>query len=511
MTLHAVRSSPLGVDSEDLVLGSKEPRLFTPPLREDLFTNPGASYGYGVIEFAIKLGTPLDPWEEEAVIRAGELLPDGSPRFRRVLIIVARQNGKTFMVRLLTAYWLAVDAWEMVYATSNTAANAKRQWLKVVDLFETHPFLQPFFKRKMQTTGMETLTTVDGAEHCFGAANGDAGRSFSIDRLIIDELRQHRTFDAWDAAYPAMSARPYAQAWCITNQGDLRAVVLDYLRDAALKDIEEGNTDGDICLLEWSAPEGSSPTDPAAIAAANPNLGRRITLKSFLGEARAALEKGGDKLATFLTEYLCMKVPALDAAVDAYAWRAGNREGWAQERSRRAFFFDVNPTNTHATLCYASVLVDDRIVVEVVKDWHANAAGPATKHARADLPGLLATLRPQKLGWLPVGPSGNLGSYMAKLKVRGVELETVEGTDVAQMCMGLAERVLSGDVVHQNDALLEAHITGAAKYKQGDMWRFMRADGTEDVDAAYAAAGAVHLALTLPKPVGKPRLVAVED
>jgi phage terminase large subunit-like protein len=510
-TLHVARSLPSEAHSADPVLGSTEPRLSTAPLREDLFTNPEASYGHGVIAFAVKLGTPLDPWEEHAVIRAGELLPDGSPRFRRVLIIVARQNGKTFMVRLLTLYWLVVDCWEQVYATSNTAANAKKQWLKVVEDMETHPFLKPFFKKKTQTTGMETLTTVDRAEYCFGAANGDAGRSFSIDRLVIDELRQHHNFDAWDAAYPAMNAKPYAQAWCITNQGSLRSEVLNYLRDAALKEIEAGDTDGDICLLEWSAPDGSSPIDPAALAAANPNLGRRLSLKNLVNEGRAALQKGGMKLAMHLTEYLCMKVATLDAAIDAYAWREGNREpgDWAQKRSRLAMFFDVNPVGTHVTLCYASVLVDDLILVEVVKSWATDTTGTATQQARAELRPLLAKLRPQKLGWLPKGPAASMGAYLAKLAVPGCTMEPVVGDQVADMCMGFAERVLSGEVVHQNDQLFEAHVLGAAKYRMaGDRWTFMRGDGTEDVDAAYAAAGAVQLALTLPKSV-RPSLTVV--
>lgn len=498
MTALALASSPSEGSSVSLVLGSTTPRLLTPPLRDDLFTNPEASYGHGVVSFADQLGTPLDPWECEAVIRAGELLPNGRPRFRRVLIIVARQNGKTFLVRLLTLYWLVVDCWEMVYATSNTAANAKRQWLKVVDMMETHPVLREFFKRKLQTTGMETLTTVDGAEYCFGAANGDAGRSFSIDRLVIDELRQHHNFDAWDAAYPAMNAKPDAQAWCITNQGSLKSLVLDYLRDAALADINEGNAEGDICLLEYSAPDGSSPVDPEALAMANPNLGRRIELRTLLGEAQAAMRAGGEKLATFLTEVLCMKVPTLDAAVDAYAWRAGNRESWPQKRTRPVAFLDINPPGTHVTLCHAAVLVDDTIVVAVREVWEGT---DAVKRLRADLPGLLADMRPQKLGWLPVGPGAALGAYMAKLKVAGCTIEPVQGSDVAQMCMGFAERVLAGDVVHLNDPLLEAHVTGAAKYNVGETWRFTRADGAEDVDAAYAAAGAVQFALTLPKPI----------
>lgn len=504
MTLHALSSSPSKASAE-LVLGSTEPRLFTPPLRDDLFTNPEASYGHGVVFFASEImGTPLDPWEEEAVIRAGEYKADGiTPRFRKVLIIVARQNGKTYLVRVLTLFWLFVEQWPMVFGMSTTSSMAKVQWEIVCRTAQKHAAFKDEVEAVIKSKGEECLRTTEECEYRFGAANENGGRSLSIDRLIIDELRKHKEMKAWNAAYLAMNGRPLGQAVCITNQGDLTAMALRSLRADALKDIEDGNTDGDVCLLEWSAPDGSSPLDLRALAAANPNMNRigwdgqlRMDGATLAAQGKQAALAGGPELALHLTEVLCMEQSALDAAVDAVAWRAGNRESWPQKRTRPVAFLDINPPGTHATLCHAAVLVDGSVVVAVREVWEG---ADAVKRLRADLPGLLADMRPQKLGWLPVGPGAALGAYMAKLKVPGCTIEPVQGSDVAQMCMGFAERVLAGDVVHLNDPLLEAHITGAAKYKVGETWRFTRADGAEDVDAAYAAAGCVQLALTLPK------------
>jgi hypothetical protein len=87
--------------------GAVEPRIFPAPLRE---LTPDTSFGFDVIDFARDvLGTPLDPWERWLVIHAGELLPDGRPRFRTVLAIVARQNGKSFLMRVLILYWMFVE------------------------------------------------------------------------------------------------------------------------------------------------------------------------------------------------------------------------------------------------------------------------------------------------------------------------------------------------------------------------------------------------------------------
>jgi hypothetical protein len=59
-------------------------------------------------------------------------------------------------------------------------------------------------------------------------------------------------------------------------------------------------------------------------------------------------------------------------------------------------------------------------------------------------------------------------------------------------------------VLHPDDPLLNAHIAGTSKLRTGDGWRFAR-KGAGHVDAAYAAAGAVRLARTLPPPT-MPRL-----
>ena len=83
---------------------------------------------------------------------------------------------------------------------------------------------------------------------------------------------------------------------------------------------------------------------------------------------------------------------------------------------------------------------------------------------------------------------------------RGVTLEPIRN-DVAAVCMGFAEQVRSLNLAHNDDPLLNAHVAAAEKMYHGDGWRFTR-KGAGQVDAAYAAAGAVHLARTLEQSAG---------
>jgi hypothetical protein len=497
-----------GLDART-VLGSTAPRLWTPPLRE---LTPETSVGFHQIEFARDwLGRPFDAWQEFVVIHAGELLPDGRPRFRKVLVMVARQNGKTEIPVILSLYWQFVEAVPMILGTSTKLDYAKESWRRAVQLGERAAKLDelrpPRWKR--EANGEQESWTREDARYKIAAANANAGRSLTVDRLILDELRQHHDYTAWDAALPTGNAVRDFQAWCMSNAGDDRSVVLNDLREAALTYIETGEGDDTLCLLEWSAPEDADPLDLQALAMANPNLGRRIDPRALLGDARKAVAKGGEVLTGFKTECMCIRVRQLDPAVDPGAWaRCLDPGDLAAARSRVALCLDVAPDQLHATLAAAAVLPDGRTRVEVVQAWEGVAC---TDRLRADLPALLARVRPQVLGWLPNGPAAVLAADLAARKDRkgwpppGVTVTEIKG-ELTAVCMGLAEQVTAVQVAHSGQGLLDAHALGAERLKRGDAWVFSR-KGEGHVDAAYAAAGAVHLARTLPAPVGKPRLV----
>lgn len=489
-----------------MVLGSTTPRLWTPPLRE---LTPETSYGFDVIDFARDvLGTPLDPWEEWAVIHGGELLEDGRPRFRTLLVLVSRQNGKTLIVKVLIAYWLFVEMVPLVLGTSTDRSYAKRTWSEVVETVKDNEWLKrhlgPTWLRL--TIGEEAMRTLDGAEYTFAANNRRAGRSTTLHRWVCDELREHNSWDTWGAATNAMNAVPFGQVVCTTNQGDDSSVVLDALRASALQFIETGQGDPRLGILEWSAPDGADPTDMAALAQANPNLGRRIDADALMGAALRAKAAGGEELSTFRTECMCQRVHLLNPAIDPDKWDAAGTDEpikLSDHRDRLALCLDVSLDGSHATLVGAAV-VDGKIHTEVVEQW---VGFGCTQQVRRELPALVRKIKPRTLGWFPQGPAAAIAADLAT-KRRGsgdwwppprvtVEALTAE-TD--QVCMGLADLILAGEVVHPKDPLQTQHINSATKLTRGDRWVFGRKN-VGPIDAAYATGGAVHLARTLPPPL----------
>ncbi|MFI6759431.1 terminase [Micromonospora sp. NPDC050417] len=513
-------------------LGSTTPRLATPPLVQGpsgpcvcgCALTRATSYGWAVIDFARdKLRMPLDPWEELAVIHGGELLPDGRPRFRTVLVLVARQNGKTFLLTVLALFWMFVEKWPLTLGMSTMLEYARESWDQARTIAEDVDELAAQLPRNAVKEGNNDvrLLTTHGTRYKIAAANRRGGRSLRIDRLIIDELREHATWVAWNAATNAMNARPFGQAWAITNMGDDTSVVLNSLRESAVEFIEWWDREsgergvaellaaedivGDprLGLLEWSAPPGCEVDDLDAIAAANPNVGRRQHWDDLLGPARRAKRAGGEEEAGFRAEVLCQRVPLLNPAIDPGRWKdcLDRAPLDLEQRQRLAACVDLSLDGTHATLAVATVLEDERVRVETVHEW----TGPdAAAQMERELPAWAERVKPKVLGWFPSGPAAAVAAKLTDRRKEGVRGWPPRGVRVAEIrgempavCMGLAKEVTARTLAQSGQKMLDAQVEKAEPLKQGGGWVFTRSGGP--VDAVYGVAGAVHLARTLPR------------
>ncbi|HEY0638704.1 MAG TPA: terminase [Pseudonocardiaceae bacterium] len=470
---------------EGRLVGHPEPRLFTPALRP---LNRSTSRGFEVIEFAEMLGEPLIPWQRKLVVRALELHPDGTPRFRVVVVLVARQNGKTHVKRVVSLWRLFIDGARMVLGCAQDVSLAREVMNGCLETIQACPDLRAELDTVRRTNGDEWFRVSSGGRYKIAASNRSAGRGLSVDELNIDELREQRSWDAWSALSKTTSARPGGQIWCMSNAGDDESVVLNQLREAALS-----GADPSIGLFEWSAPEGCDLDDEDAWCAANPGLGFTVN------EAAIRTALGTDPPAVFRTEVLCQRVDSMDSAVDATAWRAGADPAGdlSQLRSRVVLCVDVAPDGQHVTLVAAAQDDAGRVRVEPVAAWSSTDA------ARDELAGWVERVKPAALAWFPSGPAAALGPVL-----RGLEAVEITGQQAQEACMSFADLVRARRVLHPDDPLLNAHVAGSSKLRAGDGWRFTRR-GRGHCDAAYAAAGAVQVALTLPAQKSMPKPMVV--
>jgi hypothetical protein len=455
--------------------GCTEPRLFTPPLRP---LTRKTSRGFEVADFARMIGEPLLPWQEWAAIHALELLPNGEYRFRTVLVLVARQSGKSSLKRTISLWRLYMDGAKLILGAAQDVSQAREQWNYCISTIRGCPDLAAELDTVRNVNGDEWFRVAGGGRYKITASNDKAGRGLSVDELNIDELRTQTDWKAWAALSATTRARPQAQTWAMSNMGGEEAVVLNNLRSVAL-----AGTDPSIGIFEWSGPEGCELDDWDAICQANPGLGYTISERAL--QTAIAIEPP----AIVRTEILCQKVDSIDGAIDLGAWRDCVDAGGTMDalRNRLAACFDVAKDGQHATLAVAARLGDGRVRLEVVAAW------PSTDAARGELPRLLDRIRPNAIAWYPAGPAAALAPL---LRGRKGSLE-LTGGKAGEACQGLADLAIARQVIHPGDPLLDAHVAAAQKLHSGDGWRFVRPDDGH-VDAAYAAAGAVYAVLNMP-------------
>ena len=461
--------------------GIATPRLWTPPLRD---LTPYTTRGFEVIDFAESLSIDLMPSQRFALTHGLETHEDGSYRFRTVLVLMSRQNGKTTIAELLSLWRMSTERRALVLGTSTNLETARESWAAAVDLAEDEmPDQVASVKRGALDTSLRLL---NGSRYKVAAANRRGGRGLSVDLGLADELREHQSWDAWGAMSGTTTARPNPQIWAFSNAGDDTSVVLNHQRDAALAHIQTGEGDDSLGLFEWSAEAGCELDDREAWAQANPALGHTIT------EATLVSKLASSPPAVFRTEHLCQRVQTMDAAIDLNVWRESADVGTFDElRDRVALCVDVALDMEHVTLVAAAKTDEGKVRTEVVAAWDS------VNKARADLPDWMAKIEPRVLGWFKGGPGAALATDLRDVK----SAQAIKAEDVTAACMGLAEQVTARRVLHSNDPLMAAQLAGTTRMWAGDGWRFARKGGVGHVDAVYATAGAVHLARNLPAPL----------
>lgn len=561
------------------VKGSTVPRIFTPPRWGGppgpcgcgCALRPATSRGFEIITFATDvLRVALLPWQRWWLIHAFELSLDVHPitgrrrlRFRTLLTLIARQQGKSWIMRVVALWALYVRGVGLVLGAAQSLDIAREAWLGAVEMAQSSPECAaeiPAQGGVRMTNGEQCLTLSHGQRYRITAATRGAGRGLSVDVLLLDELREHRDYLAWAALSKTTLARPDALICAVSNAGDDQSVVLNDLRARAIDALARccaeplgapgadplagivpmggdgaspPDPSGGLFLAEWSAPEGAPLDDPAAWRQAMPGLNIDVVGPRGWQPAPITTEAVLGFLATdppnvFRTELLCIRVGALDTAFDPVEWAACADSSFTLRaaRNRIAVCVDVALDGEHVTACGAIVLPDNRAGVAVLGAWSGRGAVAAAERV---LPGILTAIRPIEIGWFPSSPVGALGPVLRNLRrtIRlalpkvvddpklGRHLVTVDESEAAKItaamdreaAQGLAGLLRSRRLVHPADPLLDAQIPAAQRVEVAggeSGWRLTRRGGGH-CDAAYAVAGAVFLARVTPDAPARPQ------
>ena len=162
--------------------GVTEARVFTPPLRE---LTPDTTLGFMCIEYATSvMHKNLYPWQRWALIHALEIIGnlDGAWkfRFRTLLFLISRQNGKTVLSEVIASFFLNVLQVQNVFGTSLSLDKAEEVWEAVVQDQETVSELAADLTRVARANGGKRLILSGNRVYKVGAPTRRAGRGDSV-------------------------------------------------------------------------------------------------------------------------------------------------------------------------------------------------------------------------------------------------------------------------------------------------------------------------------------------
>ena len=145
------------------LVGSEVPRLSTPPARD---LTPETSRGFEVIAFAEEvLGLTLMPWQAWALVHGLELTEDRTLRFKTLLIITARQSGKSTLLQILALWRLYLDAAPLVIGTAQNLPLAEEVWAGALDMAQGVPELAAEVAAVSRTNGDKFFRLTGGQRY----------------------------------------------------------------------------------------------------------------------------------------------------------------------------------------------------------------------------------------------------------------------------------------------------------------------------------------------------------
>ena len=518
-------------------LGRTEPRLWTRPLRE---LTPETSLGFEAIEAAKIVGRRLHPWQEWFLIHSLELAlgstsSDTFPvlRYKTVLLLVSRQNGKSFIMstRLLwrMMMWDGPEAEPALILGAAHKLNAAEEILDLSTKALQRSAGRKYIAHKSNVNGNKFLELTNGTRYKCEAASDDGGRGLSVTDLAFDELRQQRDWESWSALTNTTNARFSPQVIAVSNAGTGKSDVLRGLRkqglariadweqyvEAGTASVEEFANSHDMTmgLFEWSAPDDCGIWDRDGWAQANPSMGYKdehgiaYVTEEMLASKAALVGVGGAEGVpehVFRTENLCQWVTVdAESPFGAGVWESRHdAESEIAKGSPLVLSVDVSANREMSYFAAAGWREDGSAHVEVI----TQRAG--TEWVVPTLVEKFPSIGAETI--VVQGKGAPASALIEHLLAAGLPVMECAGSDLGAAMGAFYDAVRNGNVFHLSQPVLDVAAATAVTKQLGDVFVLNRSKSPADVAPLIAAEQAYWGLTVLASRAGKPKTSSYE-
>jgi len=458
--------------------GATKPRLQSVPLK-------GKNKIDDVKQLCEIIKMPLLPWQEHVLKDMLTVDTKGKWIRKTNLLLIARQNGKTHLARMLILAHLI--KWETnVLIMSSNRSMALDTFRQVTDILENNDHLKGFVKQIRYANGTESIEMLNGTRLDVVAATRDGSRGRSVNGLLfIDEVREISE-EGFRAATPVTRAHPNSHTLLCSNAGDAFSTVLNDLRERAISYPPKS-----FGFYEYSAPQYCKIEDRNAWAMANPSLGYTIS-EEAIEEAIAT-----SPIENTRTETLCQWIDSLSSP-----WPHGVLEETSDSTlemtsgAYTVFGFDVSPSRRNGSLVAGQILPDGRIGIGILETYSSQVAIDELKMA-ASIKGWADIYKPRLVCFDKYATQ----TIADRLSQSGVMVEDVSGQQFYKACGDLLEGLVNHRVVHNGQSELIQQMNNCAAKVNDSAWRIIKRKSAGDISAPIGLAMVVtKLMLPQPKP-----------
>lgn len=483
------------------LIGCQTPRLFNYP--DTSYPLYNTSLADDAVDLAELLDYQLLPWQDDLIRRSFGRNERDRWAARDVLLVITRQQGKTFLLEIREAAGLILLN-ERIFHTSQQAKTNSQAWLSLKNRLYAVPDLAELLE-KPKNGGEEvsirrrTLRRGDpggkpGDEGGFVryiSRNQDSGRGFTkIDLVVCDESYALKDIEL-GALSPTQRAARNPQTWFVSSAGTEDSEVLARLREKGIE-----HADPSLLFAEWSLPEGSDPSKQELWPIAQPSLGAEFCSVENLVSEFLKMD-----LAEFAREHMGMwDDPRMNSVIDLDAWDACKEldvNGVAPEIpvDWTVACLDVAPDRSTWSAVICGMRPDIRHHVEVI----ANESG-GTKGIIPLFQRLKASSNPPKAVVVQAG--GRAGDFGPELEQIGFKVIYFGSKEIANSTGQFEDDIVGGKLSHLDDPFLMDGLKGATKYQIGGDeeksggWGWLRKNSAVDITGIVACSYANRL-LTL--------------
>ena len=461
--------------------------LIAPALETPRSPRATGSYGPLVTRWTEKrLGLIHGPWQEYALGRMLECDDDGELIARLILLSVARQNGKSVIVRSLVGWLMdegykldAFSGWIMALLAAHDAKQARIPYdfirRDMQSYADVSAWGQSARRKEASRATMYTGLELHGVKVDVATRQPGSARGVSPGLIAFDEVLTQTDFSMYEVLSPSQSAVRNSQMLMTSTMGYADSVVLRAMYDRLYRQATGAERPDETFLgLCWQADDDDvTPAEWDRLKLANPAIDDgRLSRKMI--EAEYAVLPTGSWVRERLNRWHDERV---DAPFTLAAWGACRQPEPLDPAAlvpevKYTICVDVTSTWSEGSIIVAAQRRDDRVGIEVHRYFQARPNIPLSADVfMQECDRLVAKLNVEQIIY---ANSSALAPMMERYGImRQVKCEAITGVRNMMACHDFAEAVLNKRIAH-DDPHLDSQVALAQRRfvgKEGQ-WRW---------------------------------------